>query len=146
MSFQFKQTRQRVEKGLLFLLYSYIRSVRQKKENLSWCKNPSTPIWDRGRLGRWCQHGFCEWGQRLARSGMSSSGHHGTVGAGGKEVSFSGKRQTIASLSIALASYREKAGEFQIFLCVVKFSIQLPLRVPLRAWSFTAWILYCNTE
>lgn len=35
--------------------------------------------------------------------------------------------------SIALASCREKSGEFQIFLSVVKFSIQLPLRVSLRA-------------
>lgn len=61
---------------------------------------------------------------------MSSSGQHGTAGAGGKKGSFSGKRQIIASLSIALASYREKYGEFQIFLSVVKFSIQLPLQAP----------------
>ena len=64
---------------------------------------------------------------------MSSSGQHGTVGAGGQKGSFSGKRQITASLSVALASYREKSGEFQIFLSVVKFSIQLPLQAPLRA-------------
>lgn len=66
-------------------------------------------------------------GPALVRSGMSSSGQHGTVGAGAKKWSFSGKRQIIASLSIALASYREKSREFQILLPVVKFSIQLPL-------------------
>ena len=67
------------------------------------------------------------------RSGMSLSGQHGAVGAGGKKRSFSGKRTIKASLSIALASYREKSGEFQIFLSVVKFSIQLPLQAPLRS-------------
>lgn len=61
---------------------------------------------------------------------MSSSGQHGTVGAGGRKCNFSGKRQIIASLSIAVASYGEKSGEFQIFLSVVKFSIQLPLQGP----------------
>lgn len=50
-----------------------------------------------------------------------------------RNTAFFGKRQIIASLSIALASYREKSGEFQIFLSIVKFSVQLPLRAPLRA-------------
>lgn len=64
---------------------------------------------------------------------MSSSGQYGTLGAGGKKRIFSGKKQVIASLSIALASHRDKSGEFQIFLSVVKFGVQMPLLAPLRA-------------
>jgi len=68
----------------------------------------------------------------LERSGMSSSGQWDTLGARGRK-----KKQLFwkitAFLNITLASYRQKSGEFQVFLSVVKFGIQTPLEAPLRA-------------
>lgn len=66
---------------------------------------------------------------------MSSSGQLGTLGARGEEKRKKRKQlfwKTTASLNIALASYRQKSGEFQIFLSVVKFGVQMPLEASLR--------------